>query len=64
MLKPALLAITSGEGEASILNKLQDQPNHVLNWQKGKVMVPDSAISCCQVSKHGIGLLLSLQKSP
>ena len=32
--KPASLAITGDEGEASISNKLQDRPNHVLVRQK------------------------------
>ena len=32
--KPASLAITVGEGEASISNKLQEHPNHVLIRQK------------------------------
>ena len=32
--KPALLAITGGKGEASILDKLQDHPNHVLIRQR------------------------------
>ena len=27
--KPASLAITGGEGEASIVDKLQDHPNHM-----------------------------------
>ena len=34
MLKPALLAITDVEGEASILDKLQDHLNHMLIQQK------------------------------
>ena len=50
--KPALLAITNGESEASISNKLQDHPNHVLIRQKsqqlsGEAAVPDSVISRC-----------------
>ena len=50
--KPALLAITGGEGEASTSYKLQDHPNHVLIRQKskqlaGKAAVPDSVISRC-----------------
>ena len=32
--KPASLAITGGEGEACISDKLQDHPNHVLIRQK------------------------------
>ena len=60
--KPASLAITGGEGEASILDKFQDHPNHVLIRQKsqqlaGEAMVPDSVTSFCQVDKHGTGLL-------
>ena len=34
MSKPASLAITNGEGEASISDKLQDHPNYVLIWQR------------------------------
>ena len=34
MLKPALLAITDVEGEASILDKLQDHLNYVFIQQK------------------------------
>ena len=64
---PASLAITSGEGEASISDKLQDHFNHVLIWQKsqqlaGKAAVPDNVISCCRVKKHGTCLLLSLKR--
>ena len=32
--KPAALAITSGEGEASISDKLQDHPNYAFIRQK------------------------------
>ena len=32
--KPASFAIISGEGEAFILDKLQDHPDHVLIGQK------------------------------
>ena len=65
--KPASLAITGGEGEASILDKLQDHPNHVLIRQKsqqlaGEAMVPDSVKSFCQVHKYGTGLLLSFKR--
>ena len=63
--KPASLAITGGEGEASVLDKLQDHPDHVLIRQKsqqlaGKASVPDNAISRCQVDKHGTSLFLCL----
>ena len=65
--KPVLLAITGGKGEASIWDKLQDHPEHVLIWQKsrqlaGEATVPDSAISRCQVDKHGAGLLFGLKR--
>ena len=35
-LKPALLAITGGECKASISDKLQEHPNHVLIRQKSQ----------------------------
>ena len=66
MSKPASLA-TTGEGEASILDKLQDYPNHVFIWHKsqqlaGEAAVPDSVINRCQVGKHRTGLLFSLKR--
>ena len=67
MSKPASLAITGGEDEAFMSDKLQDYPNHVLVRQKseqlaGAAVVSDSVISRCQVDKHGTGLLLYLKK--
>ena len=67
-LKPALLAITSGEGETSMSHKLQDHSNHVLIWQKswqlaGKAMMPYSVKSYCQVNKHSTDFFLASKES-
>ena len=45
--EPAWLAVTSGQGEASVPNKFRDHPGHVLVRQKsqqlaGEATVPDS----------------------
>ena len=59
-------AVTCGEGEASILDKFQDHPDHALIREKSQQLaseaaMPDSVISRCLVNKHGAGLL-SLKK--
>ena len=65
--KPATLAVTGREGEASIFDKLQDHLDHVIIRKKsqqiaGEAAVLDSVISCCQVEKHGSDLLLCMKK--
>ena len=60
--KPVSLAVTGGKSEASTLEKFPDHPDHVLIREKsqqlaGEAAMPDSVISCCQVDKHGTGLL-------
>ena len=67
-LKSASLAVTGGEGEAFVLNKLQDHPNHVLIPEKyqpiaGEVAMLNSAKSRCQVEKHGSDLLFVSKES-
>ena len=67
MLEPAWLAVTSGQGEASVPNKFNDHLDHVLVWQKsqqltGEAMVADSVISNCQIKKHGTSLLFWLKR--
>ena len=60
-------AVTNGEGEASISDKLQDHLGHVLIQKSqqlaGEATVPDSIISRCQVDKHGTGIFLSLKRA-
>ena len=53
------LAVTSGQGEASVPNKLHDHPHYVFVRQRfqqlaSEAMVPDSVISSCQIDKHWI----------
>ena len=67
MSEPAWLAVTSGQGEASVSNKFHDYPDHVLVWQKSQQLardatVPDSVISSCQIDKHDASLLFCLKK--
>ena len=50
-------------GEASVLNKFHDHPDHELVQQKsqqlaGEATVPSSVISSCQIDKHGTSLFL------
>ena len=66
--KPASLAVTSGEGEASIRIKLQDHSGHKLIREKSmqlaiEAAVLDIAISHCQVDKQDIGLFLSFKRT-
>ena len=66
--KPAWLAVTSGQGEACVPNKLHDHSNLVLVRMKsqqlaGEATVPDSVISSCQIDKHGTGLLFASKES-
>ena len=67
MSKSVSLAITGGEGEASILDKLQNYPSHVLILQKsqqlaGEAMSQAGVISRCQVDKHCTGLLFCFKR--
>ena len=64
--QPASLAVTGGEGETSIPDKLHDHTNHMLVREKpqqltGEAAVPDSVVCSCQIYKHGTGLLFSLE---
>ena len=65
--EPAWLAVTSGQGEASVLNKFHDHLDHVLVWQKsqllaGEAAVPDSVISSGQIDRHGTSLLFCFKR--
>ena len=56
--QPALFATAGGECIAFVLNKLHGQSYHVFVWQESEQLaseatVPDSAISRCQICKHG-----------
>ena len=65
--KPAWLAVTIGQGKASVSNKFHDRLDHVLVQEKsqqlaGEATVPDSVMSSCQIDKHGTGLLFCLKR--
>ena len=62
-----MLAVTSGEPKASILDELQNYPDYVLIREKsqqlaGEKAVLNSVISRCQVDKHDTGFLVSLKR--
>ena len=67
MLEPAWVAVPSGQGKASVLNKFHYHPDHVLIRKKsqqlaGEATVPDSVISSCQINNHDTSLLFCLKK--
>ena len=67
MSEPAWLAVTSGQGEASVPNKFHDHSDYVLVRKKsqhlvGEATVPDSVISSCQIDKDAISLLFCLKR--
>ena len=65
--EPAWLAVTGGQGEASVPNKFHDHPDHVLVRKKsqqfaGETTVPDSVISSSQIDKYGTSLHFCLKR--
>ena len=68
MSKPTLLAITDGENKASISDKLRDHSDHMLTWEKSKLLAGETAvseivISRCQAEKNDISFFLASKES-
>ena len=57
-----LVKLTGGEGEASILDKLQDYPKHVLIWERSQQLAGEAAVPVRSIMPDCPGILLSFKR--